>query len=79
MSGAYKYRPQYTQNQLGGSVEESQPPNLEDVPNSGICPHSHLNISFLKKLGHVVKKVGPTAVEIVLTAAFKDLGASQKR
>ena len=47
--------------------------------NSGVCPHSGLNVSFLKKLGKVVKKIGVTAVETTLTAAFKDLGAFQDR
>ena len=58
-------------------MSEQQEPTSGE--NSGVCPHSHLNISFLKKLGEVVKKVGPTVVETVLGAAFKDLGAFQDR
>lgn len=39
------------------------------------CPHSHLHIGFLKKIGKAVEKVGGEAVEGALTVALSGLGA----
>lgn len=39
------------------------------------CPHSHLPIRFLKKIGKAAEKVGKEAVETALTVALSNLGA----
>jgi len=39
------------------------------------CPHSHLSIGFLKKIGKAVEKAGGEAVEATLTVALSNLGA----
>jgi len=39
------------------------------------CPHSHLSIGFLKKIGKAVEKAGETAVETTISVALSNLGA----
>jgi hypothetical protein len=48
-------------------------PNLPPVSEK--CPHSHLHIGFLKKIGHAVEKVGAETVEAALTVALSGTGA----
>jgi hypothetical protein len=40
-----------------------------------LCPHSHLPIDLLKKIGKAVEKVGTETVETALTIALSNLGA----
>ena len=55
-------------------MSDKQKPAIEEK-----CPHSHLPIRVLKKIGQAVKQVGPVIVETALTAALSDLGAFQDR
>lgn len=40
-----------------------------------LCPHSHLPIELLKKIGKAVETVGAATVETALTIALSNLGA----
>jgi len=39
------------------------------------CPHSHLPIRVLKKIGKAVEKVGAGTIETALTVALSSFGA----
>jgi hypothetical protein len=39
------------------------------------CPHSHLPIAFLKKIGKAVEMAGEDAVKTAVSAALGNLGA----
>lgn len=43
--------------------------------SSETCPHSHLHVNFLKKIGKAVEAVGKETVETALTVALSGLGA----
>lgn len=48
---------------------------LPSEKDEEVCPHSHLKISTLKKIGHVIKKVGKAAGEVAIEVALQNLGA----
>lgn len=52
---------------------------MKDQPEAAqpkqLCPHSHLPIDLLKKIGKTVERIGISAVETTITIALSGTGA----